>query len=116
VAAILIGLSEEFLFRGYAQYTFAEGIGFWPAAVILSLLFAGVHQTNPGENWVGMVNIFFTGLLWAFTLHRTGSLWLVVGWHAALILAKAFFIPFPTAGESLKGICQTQRLLMAAPG
>ncbi len=103
VAAILIGLSEEFLFRGYAQYTFAEGIGFWPAAVILSLLFAGVHQTNPGENWVGMVNIFFTGLLWAFTLHRTGSLWLVVGWHAAFDFGESFLYSVPNSGGVFEG-------------
>lgn len=103
VAAILIGLPEEFLFRGYMQYTLAEGIGFWPAALVLSLLFAGVHRTNPGENWVGVVNIFFTGLLWAFTLRRTGSLWLAVGWHAAFDFGESFLYSVPDSGGVFEG-------------
>ena len=39
VMFVLVGLFEEFLFRGYTQYTLAEGVGFWPAAVVLSVLF-----------------------------------------------------------------------------
>src|SRR5215470_10426131 len=32
-AFLLVGLAEEFAFRGYSQATLAEGMGFWPAAV-----------------------------------------------------------------------------------
>jgi len=103
VAAILIGLPEEFLFRGYMQYTLAEGIGFWPAAVVLSLLFAAVHRSNPGENWIGVINIFFTGLVWAFTLRRTGSLWLAVGWHAAFDFGESFLYSVPDSGGVFEG-------------
>jgi membrane protease YdiL (CAAX protease family) len=103
VAAVLIGFSEEFLFRGYTQYTLAEGIGFWPAVIVLSLLFAAVHQTNPGENWVGVINIFFTGLVWAFALRRTGSLWLAVGWHAAFDFGESFLYSVPNSGGVFEG-------------
>ena len=103
VASVLIGLSEEFLFRGYLQHTLAEGIGFWPAASILSVLFACVHLLNPGENWVGVTNIFFTGLLWAFTLRRTGSLWLAVGWHAAFDFGESFLYSVPNSGGTFEG-------------
>ena len=103
LAAILIALSEEFLFRGYTQVTFAEGVGFWPAAVILSLLFALVHRTNPGESWIGVINIFFAGLLWAFTLKRTGSLWLAVGWHAAFDFGESFLYSVPNSGGVFEG-------------
>ncbi len=40
---------EEFLFRGYAQFTLATGIGFWPAATALSAAFGAVHLHNSGE-------------------------------------------------------------------
>ena len=103
VAAILIALPEEFLFRGYMQHTLAEGIGFWPAAIALSFLFAAVHWSNPGENWVGVTNIFFTGLLWAFTLRRTGSLWLAVGWHAAFDFGESFLYSVPDSGGVFEG-------------
>src|SRR5437867_566945 len=36
VVFILVGFSEEFMFRGYVQYTLTRGIGFWPGAVCLS--------------------------------------------------------------------------------
>lgn len=103
VASILIALSEEFLFRGYTQSTLAEGVGFWPAAIILSLLFALVHKGNPGESWIGVTNIFFTGLLWAFTLRRTGSLWLAVGWHAAFDFGESFLYSVPNSGGVFEG-------------
>jgi len=103
IAAILIALPEEFLFRGYTQRTLAEGIGFWPAAFMLSLLFALVHKTNPGENWFGVANIFVTGLLWAFTLRRTGSLWLAVGWHAAFDFGESFLYSVPDSGGVFEG-------------
>jgi len=103
LAAVLIALPEEFLFRGYTQYTLADGIGFWPAAIVLSLVFASVHKTNPGENWIGVTNIFFTGLLWAFTLRRTGSLWLAVGWHAAFDFGESFLYSVPNSGGVFEG-------------
>lgn len=103
LAAVLIALPEEFLFRGYTQYTLADGIGFWPAAIVLSLVFGAVHKSNPGENWVGVINIFFTGLLWAFTLKRTGSLWLAVGWHAAFDFGESFLYSVPNSGGKFEG-------------
>lgn len=103
VAAVLIALAEEFHFRGYVQFTLGQGIGFWPAAVILSLLFGGIHITNKGENWVGVVCIVFTGLLWAFTLRRTGSLWLAVGWHAAFDFGESFLYSVPNSGGVFEG-------------
>jgi membrane protease YdiL (CAAX protease family) len=33
IASLLIGFSEEILFRGYFMYTLADGIGFWPAGL-----------------------------------------------------------------------------------
>ena len=103
VACVLIGLAEEFLFRGYTQSTLAAGIGFWPAALILSILFACVHLRNEGENWFGVLNIFFTGLLWAFTLQRTGTLWLAVGWHAAFDFGESFLYAVPNSGGVFEG-------------
>ena len=34
IAFLLAGLVEEFMFRGYIQYTLASGIGYWPAAFV----------------------------------------------------------------------------------
>ncbi len=97
-AFVSVGLSEEFLFRGYPQYTLAQGIGFWPAAILLSVLFGAVHLRNPGEGFMGAAGIVATGLLFAFTLRRTGNLWLAVGWHASFDFGETFLYSVPDSG------------------
>ena len=98
VAFVSVGLSEEYLFRGYAQYTLARGVGFWPAAIFLSILFGAGHLRNPGESYVGAAGVVVTGLLFAFTLRRTGNLWLAVGWHATFDFGETFLYSVPDSG------------------
>ena len=98
VAFVLVGLSEEFMFRGYVQYTLTRGMGFWPGAVCLSLLFGAAHLKNPGEGIVGALNVAITGLVFAFALRRTGNLWLAVGWHACFDFGETFLFSVPDSG------------------
>jgi len=98
VAFVCVGLSEEFLFRGYAQYTLVQGIGFWPAAIALSLSFGVVHWKNPGEGIAGVANVVVTGLVFCFALRRTGNLWLAVGWHASFDFGETFLFSVPDSG------------------
>ena len=98
VAFVLVGLSEEFMFRGYVQYTLTRGIGFWPAAVALSLLFGTAHRGNHGENLAGVANVVVTGMVFAFALRRTGNLWLAVGWHATFDFGETFLFSVPNSG------------------
>jgi membrane protease YdiL (CAAX protease family) len=98
-----VGLFEEFLFRGYSLFTLGSGIGFWPAAILLCLLFAAVHLQNSGEGRVGVAGVFVVGLLWCFTVRRTGSLWLAVGMHAAFDFGETFFYSVPDSGMVLPG-------------
>jgi membrane protease YdiL (CAAX protease family) len=50
---LLVGFFEEFLLRGYSQFTLTRAIGFWPAAVLLSCTFGLIHLQNAGEQWPG---------------------------------------------------------------
>jgi len=99
----VVGLFEEFTFRGYLQFTLADGIGFWPAAWVLSLGFGAVHLGNKGEGWVGAAGVAMIGLIFALTLKRTGNLWLVVGWHAAFDFGETFFFSVPNSGAVFPG-------------
>ena len=100
---LVVACFEEFLFRGYALYTLADGIGFWPAALVLAVCFAGVHRLNPGENWIGVANVFLVGLFWSFTLKRTGSLWFALGMHAAFDFGETFLFSVPDSGMVFPG-------------
>lgn len=103
VLFLMVGLYEEFLFRGYAQFTLGRGIGFWPAAVLLSVGFGYVHLNNGGENWIGAASVAIIGLLFAFTLRRTGNLWYAVGLHAAFDWGETFLYSVPDSGVVLRG-------------
>jgi uncharacterized protein len=100
---VFVGLFEEFLFRGYTQFTLADGIGFWPAAVALSCSFGAVHLGNPGEGWVGAAGVVAIGLIFAFALRRTGNLWLCVGWHASFDFGETFLYSVPNSGIVFSG-------------
>ena len=100
---VLVGLFEEFSFRGYLQFTLADGIGFWPAAWVLSLGFGAVHLMNKGESPVGALSVASIALVFALALRRTGDLWLVVGWHAAFDFGETFLFSVPNSGNVFDG-------------
>ena len=100
---VLVGVTEEFAFRGYPLFTLALGMGFWPAAALMALLFGAVHLLNSGESWVGAASIVVSALLLAFTLRRTGDLWFAVGLHTAWDWAGSFFYGVPDSGISFAG-------------
>lgn len=98
LAFLLTGFSEEFLFRGYSQFTLAGGMGFWPAAIFLSLLFGAGHLSNAGEAWPGGLAAAYIGFFFCFTLRRTGSIWFAVGLHAAWDYGETFVYGVPDSG------------------
>ncbi|MGC1484433.1 MAG: CPBP family intramembrane glutamic endopeptidase [Candidatus Acidiferrum sp.] len=100
---VVVGLFEEFFFRGYTLYTLADGIGFWPAAVVLAAAFGAVHIHNSGEGWTGVASVAFVGLFWSFTLKRTGSLWFALGMHATFDFGETFLFSVPDSGMIFPG-------------
>ncbi len=119
VAFLLVGLAEEYLLRGLLQFTLARGLaaigsamhlapararalGFWIAAAILSFFFAFGHRTNVGESPFGLVAVGLIGLVFCFSLWRTGSLWWAVGFHAAWDWAQSFVFGVPDSGNLME--------------
>ncbi len=100
---LLVGLFEEFLLRGYTQFTLARGIGFWPAALVLSCAFGLIHLRNGGEQWRGLLAAALIGFFFCLTLRRTGSLWFAVGFHAAWDWGETFFYSVPDSGMVAPG-------------
>lgn len=88
---LLVALFEESFFRGYALYTLADGIGFWPGAIIMALVFARAHMGNSGESWIGIIGVICFAFFAAAALWRTGNLWMAVGAHAGWDWGQTFF-------------------------
>jgi membrane protease YdiL (CAAX protease family) len=96
---LMVGVAEEYWFRGYLMQTLWESLGFWPAAALISLWFAAIHYLfKPGENVWDVITLISVSLWLCYTLRRTGSLWLAVGWHAAFDFMQLFVIGTPNGG------------------
>jgi CAAX protease family protein len=102
-AFVMVGFFEELLFRGYPQFTLASGIGFWPAAILLSGLFWLGHMGNPGETWVGGLATAMAALLFCVSLRLTGNLWFAIGTHAAWDWAETYFFGAADSGMPANG-------------
>jgi uncharacterized protein len=110
----LVGLLEEYLTRGYLQYTLTRGLaglyqwgfktrhsttlGFWTAAVIFSILFGLGHSSNPGESPIGLLSAGLASMVFCFSLWRTGSLWWAIGFHTSWDWAQSFLYGVADSG------------------
>jgi hypothetical protein len=103
IGFFLVGVFEEFAFRGYMQYTLGSGIGFWPAAAILSALFAAAHLNNPGEGIVGALRVVVIAIFFCLTLRRTGNLWFAIGLHCSFDWGETFLYSVPNSGTTTAG-------------
>jgi membrane protease YdiL (CAAX protease family) len=95
---LAVGFFEEFFFRGYTQTTLASGIGFWPAAIVISAVFGASHLRNRGEAVAGAASLFAIGMFFCLTLRRTGNLWFAIGLHASFDWGETFLFSAPDSG------------------
>jgi membrane protease YdiL (CAAX protease family) len=113
-----VGLVEEYLFRGYLQFTLTRGlvslgnlisrphartIAFWIAALFTSALFFAAHLGNSGESALGLVIVFLVGVVFLAALWRTGSLWWAIGFHTAWDWSQSFLYGVPDSGQFAEG-------------
>lgn len=118
VGFLLVGLFEEYLTRGYLQFTLARGLagfyqwafkarhstalGFWSAALILSFLFGLGHGSNPGESPIGLLSAGLAAIVFCLSLWRTGSLWWAIGFHATWDWAQSFVYGVADSGTMVQ--------------
>jgi membrane protease YdiL (CAAX protease family) len=118
VGFLLVALFEEYLTRGYLQFTLtrglvgiyrwlraphAEAFAFWTAALLLSFAFGLSHTANPGESPIGLLSAGLIGLVFCLSLWRTGSLWWAIGFHAAWDWAQSFLFGVADSGGVVQG-------------
>jgi membrane protease YdiL (CAAX protease family) len=111
---LMVGLFEEYLTRGYLQYTLTRGLaglyqwafktrhsaalGFWTSAAIFSILFGLGHGKNPGESPIGLLSAGLVAIVFCLSLWRTGSLWWAIGFHASWDWAQSFLYGVADSG------------------
>ena len=103
LATLLVGLYEENNFRGYPLFTLSRGMGFWPGALLLSLIFGAEHYFfKPMETWMDFLSVTLIGLFFCFTVRRTGDVWWAIGWHFTYNFGSLFIFGGPNTGNQGK--------------
>ena len=97
---IVLGLREEFLYRGYGLSTLAGQVGFWPAAVVTSAWFVSTHAGTSAESALGLTSVAIFGVFACLLLRRTGNLWMPIGFHAAWDWGETFLFGVADSGHA----------------
>lgn len=87
ILAIITPIFEELIFRGFLLGKLQQLTGFWPAAVITSLLFAVAH----GQVNVGLVT-FVLSMIACYLRKRTGATWAGIGLHMVVNLVASSLV------------------------
>lgn len=95
---ILVGWSEELLFRGYHLQTITSGLNLFWGVVLSSTVFGMLHLSNPNATWVSAAGIFFAGLFFVYGYLITRQLWLPIGLHLGWNFFEGVVFGFPVSG------------------
>jgi len=109
-AAIIIGIMEEFLFRGVTLQSLLVDLKMPLAVVITSAFYAIIHTKMPHQlivMWPKLLGLFLLGIALCYGYLRSGSLFLSIGIHSGLVYAiklrKMLFVDPPAQFEWLFG-------------
>lgn len=105
IVFIIVAIYEELFFRGYVMRTMqSRNNKKWVIYVVSAIFFSLMHIINPEADFMGLINIFIVGLLFAYMFYVTGSLLMPIGFHFTWNFFQGAVFGFPVSGISSHGI------------
>ncbi len=103
-----VAIAEELLFRGFLFQRLVDGLGAWPAQIIVGGMFLLTHLNNPGMTgatrfWAG-INIFLASILFGVAFLRTRSLAMPIGIHFMANVMQGPILGFGVSGNGEAGV------------
>ena len=99
--------TEELLFRGFLFRRLIDGLGAWPAQLLIAALFLLTHsEALRGLGSLGVlagVNIFLASILFGLAYLRTRSLAMPLGLHLAANVVQGPVLGFGVSGTAGRG-------------
>lgn len=96
---VFVALGEEIVHRGYLLRRWTDWLGRWPAAAATSLLFGAAHLMSPGAGVMSTLGICAHGMVYAWVVQASGSLWPAVGLHWAWNVMEGGVLGLPNSGR-----------------
>lgn len=101
---IFVGLSEELFSRGYCITVLGQSNNKWVMILVSSLIFSAMHLLNPNVSFVGLLNIFLVGILFAIMFLKSGNLWMPIGYHITWNYFQGNIFGFNVSGKDIHGL------------
>lgn len=108
IACVLVGVQEEWFFRGFLIKNLAEGLhlphigskaAVWISYLLLSFLFGFAHGNNANATLVSSLDLSLIGLLLGLGFILTGELAIPIGLHIAWNFMQGYVFGFPVSGS-----------------
>lgn len=91
--------SEEVVFRSFLIPAIEQRLGTFAALNISSILFFVLHLSNPNASGLGMINLFFGGILMGLLFLKYRNVWVPTGFHASWNFIQSTLLGFPVSGH-----------------
>nr|WP_255429096.1 CPBP family intramembrane glutamic endopeptidase [Saccharibacter sp. 17.LH.SD] len=102
VTFLIVGATEESMFRGYFHHQLNRVFGFWVASIVTSILFGAIHLPGGTPLW-GAVEAGIAGFVFCMMLWRTGSMAFPIGFHAAWDWTQSALFGVNDSGHAAAG-------------
>lgn len=107
-----VAVTEELTFRGFLFQRLIDGLGAWPAQLIIAALFVLTHSAALQD--AGLLgdlagaNIFLASIMFGLAFARTKSLALPLGLHFAADFVQGSVLGFGVSGNEEAGMLRPQ--------
>ena len=105
---VFVALQEEIVSRGYLLNNFMQSANKYLSLVLVSVLFALGHGTNPNVSTIGLANIVLAGLLLGIYYVHKQNLWFPIGLHFTWNLFQGYVLGSPVSGVGVDSIVRIE--------
>jgi membrane protease YdiL (CAAX protease family) len=103
ISFIFVAANEELFFRGYVISALRQTKSYPLIYIVSCLVFGAAHIPNPHVHLLGIFNVFMIGLLFAYMLIQTKSLWMSAGYHLTWNFFQGNILGFNVSGTAGDG-------------
>lgn len=101
---LLVAFAEELVFRGYVLRNLRQSLSPLAALLVSAALFAIFHSSNPGTNWLALVNVFIAGILLGINYIFTRNLWFGIALHFAWNFFQGPVLGYEVSGLNIPSV------------